>query len=71
MSDDLVTWVEVAASDVTYDGAPPSNTDEARYGNWIHSLSGSESDRYRDVVIQDPDAVESVGTRFYKIEVTP
>jgi sialate O-acetylesterase len=71
MSDDLVTWVEVAASDVTYDGAPPSNTDEASYGNWIHSLSGSESDRYRDVVIQDPDAVESVGTRFYKIEVTP
>jgi hypothetical protein len=76
-SDDLITWTEVATSNVdpSYDGgnggAPPANTNEGAHGNWIHSLSGSEGDRYRDVVIQDPESVEVGGTRFYKIEVTP
>jgi len=68
MSDNLVDWVEVAASN---DGAPPANTDEATYGNWIFSVGGSEGDRYRDVIIQDPNPVGSQTRRFYKFGFSP
>ena len=70
-SSDLKNWVEVATSGQDYDGAPPSNADVATYGNWISSVSGTASDRRRDVVIQDPDPVGNDAQRFYKIEFTP
>lgn len=72
VTDDLMSnWVEVATSDITYDGAPPSNTDEGTHGNWIHSVGGSSNDRYRAVIIRDPDPVGTHDNRFYRFNITP
>jgi len=71
VSDDLSNWVEVATSGIAYDGAPPSNTDETTYGNWIYSVGGTTNDRYRAVIIRDPDPAGTHAKRFYRFKITP